>query len=530
MKSAKNIAIIGAGPMAIYTVKELIKSETPLCLSIYDKEQEMGCGMPYRSGMNADYMYCNAFSREIPPITRGLVTWLHEQDDDALRGLGLTRDEIDARDFYPRVLLGAFFSDAFLDLCEAGRTAGHDIRLYPRHEVTDIEPLATGARLHFTAAGDSQTAAFDEVVIATGHDWPAAPHIGEADLVSPWPYTNITALPAGEIGILGSSLSAIDVIVTLGQTHGTFIHKGDDVRWFPKTDCNVPLITMVSHKGIMPEPDFFYPYPYAPLRHINAEAVEAEIAKGSDGLLQRVFDLLIAELNADAPAYIDALGPQGQTIDGFADAYFDHRVTMGGLRALRDTLNSAVDTMRNKETQPHRYVLLRGHENFDLILEHLTQDDRARFYDKLMPVFGDCYAAIPHISVKRVLALYDAGVLRIVPTGEESTFHNTKNGGVCAQTLDGELRFDAMIDARGQAAAPLGKLPFPTLTKGLSNEDDLKTPFRLEVPAQDRGAIYCLAMPQILTQHPFSQGLPNCAELAQVAVQDMFDRMAGAAA
>jgi hypothetical protein len=174
--------------------------------------------------------------------------------------------------------------------------------------------------------------------------------------------------------------------------------------------------------------------------------------------------------------------------------------------------------------------LLRGHENFDLILEHLTQDDRARFCDKLMPVFGDCYAAIPHISVKRVLALYDAGVLRIVPTGEEASFRNTQDGGVCAQTLDGELRFDAMIDARGQAAAPLGKLPFPTLTKGLSAKDNLKIPFRLDVPAQDRGAIYCLAMPQILTQHPFSQGLPNCAELAQVAVQDMFARMAGAAA
>ena len=117
MNIEKKIAIVGAGPMAVYTVKGLLKSEVPLDLTIFETSKYAGCGMPYRSGMNADYMYCNAFSKEIPPITRRLVTWLHDQDDKFLEAWDLDRADIDARDFYPRVLLGAFMTSEFGDLC-----------------------------------------------------------------------------------------------------------------------------------------------------------------------------------------------------------------------------------------------------------------------------------------------------------------------------------------------------------------------------------------------------------------------------
>jgi hypothetical protein len=33
--------------------------------------------------------------------------------------------------------------------------------------------------------------------------------------------------------------------------------------------------------------------------------------------------------------------------------------------------------------------------------------------------------------------------------------------------------------------------------------------------------VYCLAMPQILDRHPFSQGLPNCADLGRVVARDI---------
>ncbi len=529
MNARPRIAIVGAGPMAIYTIKALLKSETALDLTIFDIADGAGCGMPYRSGMNADYMYCNAFSKEIPPITRRLVTWLHEQDDGFLADWGLGQDEIDARDFYPRVLIGEFLKSELRNLCKAGRDAGHEISVLTEHQVIDVLPVEGAFALEISSAAGISHQRFDDVVLATGHDWPKAPKIDEADLVSPWPYSNITDLPPGEIGILGSSLSAIDVIVALGKEHGAFTENGDKMDWFPDKGREALSITMVSHKGIMPEPDFYYPYPYEPLVHVHTDAVADEVAKGSTNLLSRVFALLMAELEHVSPEYMAELGPDAQTIKGFSEAYFAHRERLGGLRALRETLNVAIQSKLDKETQHHRYALLRGHENFELILEHLDEADWAVFNDELMPVFGDCYAAIPHISVRRVLALYDAGVLQIIPTGPEGSFKNNKEGSVTVATIDGDVTFDAMIDARGQAPAPLRDLPFPTLTSGLVDPDaDLLEPFKLNLRAKSQGDVYCLAMPQILARHPFSQGLPNCDQLgrgvAQQILSDLSDR------
>ncbi len=522
MNSPQKIAIIGAGPMAMYTLKELIKNATPLDLTVFEAAVKAGCGMPYRAGMNADYMYCNAFSKEIPPITRRLVTWLDQQDDAFLKDWDLERSDIGARDFYPRNLIGEFLSAEFDALCKSGKEAGHKIQVLPDHRVSDIIPSDQSVTLRVISQGVETTDVFGNVILATGHDWPSSPRIDEADLVSPWPYTNVTDLPPKAIGILGSSLSAIDVIVALGTEHGEFQEDGSKISWFPHKGREKLAVTMISHKGIMPEPDFYYPYPYEPLIHVNENAVLSEVKKGSDGLLQRVFALLVAELNEVAPDYMARLGPDAQTIEGFPHAYFKHREELGGLRALRETLNTAIKSMEDKITIPHRYALLRGHENFDLILDHLDADDRQRFNDALMPVFGDCYAAIPHISVRRVLALYDAGILELLPTGEGASFRNIPDGGVSVATVDGTLEFHALVDARGQAAANLRDLPFPGLVDALADPDsDLTSPFKLKLSGWSKACVYCLSMPQVLKRHPFSQGLPNCEKLGRKVAQEI---------
>lgn len=185
VKSALKVAIIGAGPMAMYTAKGLLTGGDALELTIFDGSDQVGCGMPYRAGMNADYMYCNAFSREIPSITRPLVSWLHDQDDDFLSGWEIGRDDIDARDFYPRVLLGEYMKSEFHDLCDAGRRNGHSINVLPKHQVDDITPTDRGITLDVQTPDGKSAFTFDQVVVASGHSWPASPKLGQADLVSP---------------------------------------------------------------------------------------------------------------------------------------------------------------------------------------------------------------------------------------------------------------------------------------------------------------------------------------------------------
>ena len=525
MSSLHSIAIVGAGAMATYTLKSLVLSETPLHITVFEASQLTGCGMPYRPGTNADYMYCNAFSKEIPSITQPLVAWLHAQDDVLLERWALERSDIDARVFYPRVMLGEYLQSEFERLCQVGRTKGHTI-VVTVGEILDVVPAGDHIEVTALIRGDEQQTSFAHVVLATGHSWPVKPRIGSANLISPWPYTNVTDLKVGRIGVLGSSLSAIDVLIALGHEHGTFMEDGPAVNWFVKSGHESVAITMVSHRGIMPEPDFYYAYPYEDLRHVGAEAVAHEVAKGSEGLLDRVFALLMAELDEADPAYVASLGENATTIDGFAEAYFAQRERLGGLRALRETLRESVASIESKVTQPHRYALLRGHESFEPILEHLDDDDWQKFSSKLLPVFSDCYAAIPHVSARRILALYDAGVLQIIPTGPDGSF--TQNGGrsVVVATIDGDIRFEALIDARGQSAAPLADLPFPQLTAALSDiQAVLVEPYRLDLCDLDQANVFCLAMPQILERHPFSQGLPNCAELGRVVAREILERV-----
>lgn len=518
-----SFGIIGSGPMALYLLKYLFNRRSPLDVTVLEASSAPGVGMPYRADMNAEFMLCNAFSREIPPITQPLLDWLRTLPPRDLGEWEMSPDDVTARAFYPRVLLGEYFASEFAALCEAARTRGHNVRVLPRHRVQDIRPGAEVTECLVQTPRGTEKFAFGTVVIATGHAWPDAPRLGSATLMSPWPARTLEKIPAQRIGILGASLSAIDIVIALGHAHGTFREEGSRISWFAHDGAADLRLTMLSRKGILPEPDFYYAYPYAPLQHLTAAAVADEVARGSDGLLVRIFELLLQELDASDSAYLDGLGSQARTIPGFAEAYFARRQNLGGLRALRTTLGESRESMRDKKTVPHRSVLLRGHEEFDAALRDLTPEDWQTFTSHLMPVFADCYAAVPHLSVARVLALYDAGVLELVATGDDAEVEGTEEGGVRVRLPDETLILDRMIDARGQEQAALSDLPFPSLVRALSAEQThLDAPFRLQLdsPSPDAGAIYCLAMPQVMNRYPFSQGLANCAELSKIVAAD----------
>ena len=285
------IAIIGSGATGVYTLKYLLDSEKTLDITIFESSTEVGKGMPYRGDMNADYMLCNAFSKEIPVLTQSLIQWLEQLPKRELGEWELSAHELSARAFYPRMLIGEFLADEFKNLCKLAGAAGHSLDVKSSERVVDIVPTDMGPVRIETSKGD-YFHEFDHVIIATGHSWPEKPKLKNADLVSPWPYTNVTELSAGNIGILGSSLSAIDIVIALGNAHGEFLEQAGAVSWRAKENARGLKITMVSKEGIMPEGDFYYPFPYQPLTVFSVEAVDAEVSKGSHELLQRLFRLL----------------------------------------------------------------------------------------------------------------------------------------------------------------------------------------------------------------------------------------------
>jgi uncharacterized NAD(P)/FAD-binding protein YdhS len=521
----RQIAIVGSGPMAIYLLKALSTSSEPLAITVFEASETAGIGMPYDPALNADYMLCNAFSREIPKLDRTLIDWLKDRPARELSEWELSAHDLTARAFFPRVLIGEYLQSQFEDLGAKARKAGHLVEVLTSCRVDDILPRGgTGAKaeVSFTAGHEPKKAQFDDVVIASGHSWPERPEIHGISLVSPWPYTRITNLDQPAIGVLGSSLSAIDIVIALGHARGTFDEIGDQVRWLPNDADAAFRITMVSHMGIMPEGDFYYPFPYEHLERLTPEAINEEIARGPDKLLDRVFALLCEELDCSDPDYLSKFAESGRSVEGFGPAYFSRRRDLGGLSAVKKDLASVRETLKRKETIPHRYVLLRGHEIFDRILRHLPQAEYDRFLEHLMPVFADCYAAVPHLSLARIIALYDAGVLELKATEEGAKFTQFSNDQIDVMTEDGVIRFDVVVDARGQDPAALLELPFPQLVRSLRMpEKPLLAPFKLDLIPDSSSRVFCLSMPQLLERHPFSQGLVESSKHASHVADDI---------
>lgn len=521
----EKIAIVGAGPMGLFLVKHLICSTNSLDIVVFERAGTAGTGMPYREDMSPDYMLSNIFSTEIPPIILPLADWLRQQPAEMLARWGLSCDVISERAFYPRTLLGAYLSAQLYDLVAAGNSAGHRLEVRTGQDVTDVHPGADQARVVVRSTESLHEGAFDIVVLATGHTWEDHPKEGDAQLVSPWPAANIAALPAAQIGILGSALSAVDVAVALAHDHGQFSETAGGLTWAPHPGSEALHITMVSKTGILPEADFHYPYPYDPLVHVTDDAVLRLIADGNGDVLERTFDLLMTEVQSCDPAYLAELGIGKPTIEAFGQAYFQRRQRMGAFRALRVNLAESRATAARQQTIAWRYALLRGHESFETALPHLTDDEWNRFRTHLLPVFADCYAAVPHLSLERLAALHAAGTIDIVCSGEDAQFLYGPDGGVIVRVDQDEYAFAAMIDARGQSSALPGELPFPSLVQALADPSrPVDVPFRLVLDAHCEAPVYCLSMPQVLARHPFSQGLPNCDSLAELVATSILSR------
>jgi uncharacterized NAD(P)/FAD-binding protein YdhS len=519
------IAVIGGGPMALYTLYHLYTKQVKCKITLFDPAERTGTGMPFSSYYNGDYMMCNAFSREIPPIIRPLSEWLKMQSDEALSRWDVHTDDVRAREFYPRTLVGEYLHAEFTGLQDAMNRHGQELEL-KKASVEDILPAGKKKTVRYTAQGETAQEEFDIVVIATGHEWDDQPEVDGVKLICPWPYTAVENLRQNNIGILGSSLSAIDSVLALAHSRGRFEAHEDHMDWLPHNNNETLTITMVSFDGIMPEGDFYYEYPYDESEHLTEEAVNAEAEKGDEGLLLRLYGLLYDELRHGAPGYLEEIGARRDDIESFREGYFRKRKEIGGLNAVAEDYEDVRDSKREKTTIPHRYVLLKVNGIFETAIPFLNEKDHAEFMRLLMPVFADCYAAIPHISLKKMLALREAGILFLTAVKEDNKFEMTQDQKVRVETIDGEKVFDCLIDSRGQKAKSLKDIRFPSIVAALEeNTSAVIAPFHLGQQAEALDGIYCLAMPQVLVKYPFSQGLGNCDALSELVAEDIERRL-----
>jgi uncharacterized NAD(P)/FAD-binding protein YdhS len=324
------VAFVGAGPTTIYTLHALVNHAAhPFELTIFEEQAVAGRGTPYRPGWNDPAMLSNIASIELPPLEESLLGWLERQPVDHLRTLGIDHRHLDERAFYPRLALGEFFRDQFDAILDRARSRGIVIAIRTRCRVVDAANETAGIVLSVKPRGQPAfQARFDHLVIATGHQWPAEPEVRPGYFASPWPSSALAKIPPCDIGIRGTSLTAIDAAVALAVEHGAFVADPDGgLSYRPNADAGALHLTMMSRKGLLPEADFYHPIPYEPLTICTEAAIEGLIAKAENTLLEDAFGLFKEELAAADPAYAETIELEDITLEDFADRFFAERIT-----------------------------------------------------------------------------------------------------------------------------------------------------------------------------------------------------------
>ncbi|MGL5455931.1 MAG: FAD-NAD(P)-binding protein [Enterobacterales bacterium] len=511
----KKIAIIGAGPTGVYTFFSLLKEEQPLEIAVFERGSEAGIGMPYGHSENTPMMLANIASIEVPPLFDTWLEWLQTQDAHYLAHYGVNKEALHQRQFLPRILLGDYFRAQFLLAVRHAEDRGFKVTLYESCEVTDVAADPTGVQLW--TERHAVPLQVDLAVIATGHVWPDDDESTRAFYPSPWSGLMEADVPAARVGILGTSLSALDAAMAVAVQHGTF-HETDEnqVHFSLNKHSEALEITLMSRSGILPEADFYCPIPYEPVEYVTGEAITREIDAGSVGLLDRVFRLMQQELALADPKWAEQISLSSLDADSFPVALFADRMHSDPFEWAAANLKEVEANKRDKRTVAWRYTLLRLHERVQEIVAHLDEKDSKRFSAGLARVFIDNYAAIPSESIRRMLALHAAGILRILTLGQDYG-KEIKADRTEITTHNDRLTFDIFIDARGQRPLKTADLPFPRLRRQLlscgETIPEVGEDYTLQAPEHVRGRIAFGALPYLMHDRPFIQGLVACQEI-----------------
>lgn len=511
----KKVAIVGIGPTGIYTFHALVERGEPLAVKLYEQAEEAGVGMPYNSNNNTDHMLANIASIEIPPIYITYLTWLQNQSDDYLTQFGIERTSLHERQFLPRVILGDYYRDRFLAIVDKARGSGFEVSVHESSEVTDLRADPNGVTLWINHA--TQPVEVDFTVIATGHLWPENNDSPREFFPSPWTGLMDAQINACRVGILGTSLSAIDAAVAVASQHGAFTTHTDNTLYFTrKPDSQNLKLTLMSRTGVLPEADFYCPLPYEPLNIATEQAIEHIIAQGQQGLLDRLFRLIVKQLQNAAPQWSQQVALETLTADTFTDIYFADRIQHDPFDWAERNLLEVERNKRKQHTVAWRYTLLRLHEVIEQVVSHLDDSDKERFKRGLGRVFIDNYAAIPSESIRRLLALRDVGLIEILALGSDYQRKNEQDKTIIYH--DSQRReFDVFIDARGQKALKSKDIPFPSLRHQLlacgDEIPDIGEDYTLRAPEDACGRIAFGGLPWLMHDRPFIQGLVVSAEI-----------------
>ncbi|MDZ7664487.1 MAG: FAD/NAD(P)-binding protein [Desulfotignum sp.] len=156
-------------------------------------------------------------------------------------------------DHYPRAIMGEYLKTRFFQAVALARQMGMTVERYSGTEVFDIQPDSENFCLscQTPATGERKIIRAAQVLIATGH-WQKQSR-DPFFFPSPWPAQTLRQrIPMGaKVGIIGTSLSAIETLLTLTSEDRFSRSETGELMYQPPE--NTRTFCLFSRKGLLPK-------------------------------------------------------------------------------------------------------------------------------------------------------------------------------------------------------------------------------------------------------------------------------------
>jgi uncharacterized NAD(P)/FAD-binding protein YdhS len=468
-----HIAILGGGPAGLFLYKRLIESgHTNLAVDIFEKKHELGRGMPYSLDGANDEHVTNVSGNEIPEIVIPISEWIK-----TVPQITLDRFHIDGKfnDYrvLPRLLFGQYLSAQFDPLLKQAAKAGIVTRIHFGSKVTDIIDHPNEDKVEVEIANGKRFM-FDRAVVCTGHSWPVR-HEGIVPgyFDSPYPPSKLNLKFDHPIAIKGSSLTAVDAVRTIARCNGAF-ERDHDGRVIYKTNTEYPDFKIVMHtrNGMLPAVRFHLDNPHLENDSLlTDEEIAAHIA-GNDGFLSLdfVFEKDFKEIFRNKePEFYQRI--KHMTIEEFVADMMELRESLDPFVLLKAEYVQAEKSIKRRQSIYWKEMLGVLSFAMNYPAKHLSAEDMQRLQLVLLPLISIVIAYIPQSSTEELLALHEAGLLFIVPVGDDSKVEAETTGGATYHYTDEDNqkradRYRTFVDCVGQPHLSYKEFPFKSLLNG----------------------------------------------------------------
>lgn len=467
----KRIAILGAGPSGLFIFKRLADAgNTDFEIEIFEKNEQLGAGMPYsKDGATAEHI-TNVSGNEIPELETSLSEWIQTVPAATLKQFNINAEKFSDYKVLPRLLFGEYLSAQFHFIEQRAKDKGIIVTIHRGTTVTDIIDDAAQKKVK-VVTDKEQPALFNYAIICTGHHWPVVKEsVVKGYFDSPYPPSKLALKLNHAVAIRGSSLTAIDAVRTLARHNGDFIKNDGRVSYKLADDSAGFKMIMHTRNGLLPAVRF-----HLEDSHLGKDSLltREDIQNNRDkneGFLSLDF---VFEKNFKAP--IKDKEPEfyekikNMKLEDFVEFVMSLRETVEPFNLLKGEYAEAEKSIRRKDSVYWKEMLAVLSFTMNYPAKYFSAEDTLRLHKILLPLISIVIAFVPQTSAEEMMALHDEGLLQLISVGEESkVVANETLGGAVYHYADENKEqqsphFETYIDATGQPHLTYMDLPYKSL-------------------------------------------------------------------